>query len=101
MDGEEFEEGGVGRDGVGFGVEGAEAGFEEGGVDAAARSASSSSRSWKKRRVLVSWVGREPGVAAEGEPGALDELGGGEAGAVRGGGLEDGPDAGEAVAGIG
>ena len=99
MDGEKFDEGNSGRDGVGFGVEALQALLEDRRVDAESSGLGFERVEELEEAAHVGELGwTEQRIAAERAPCAFDELGSGEAGALGGGSLEDGPDAGHALA---
>ena len=101
MDGEEFDAGRAGGNGVGFGVEFLQALFEDGGVDAEGGGLGFERVEQLEEAARVGELGwSKPGIAAEREPCALDQLGGGEARTLGGCGLEDVPDASDALAGF-
>ena len=100
MDGEEFDEGDVIGDGIGLGEELGETVFELCGVDAAGGGLKGVEQ--LEEAACVDEFGRgEWSIAAERAPGALDQLGDGEAGAGGCGGGENRVDAGEALLRIG
>ena len=102
VDGEQFDEGLAGRDGVRLGVESLQAGGEKGGVDAAgsAQFGFHLVEEFEEAASVDDLFRFEPRIATEGAPRTFHELRRGKAGALRSGGFEHVPDSGEALNGF-